>query len=311
VSGALLVDQSMLTGEAVPVDVHGGDNVYVAGLVGRGEAIAEVTATGSKTYFGRAAELMRLAHAQSTEQAAIFAVTRNLFIVNATVGILTVVYAYSVALPAADLIRLALTALLASIPVALPATFTLSAAISARVLSRGGVLLTRLSAVHEAAAIDVLCSDKTGTLTRNTLEIVEVAPMPGFDREEVLLLAALASSQSDEDPIDATIRRAVPITPQHAVALQLTHHVPFDPDTKMSEASVVDQKGKELRIIKGAFQAVAGAAEVPEVARSQVDDLAERGHRVIAIAIGPPLLLRLAGLIALSAPHARSRPSWS
>jgi H+-transporting ATPase len=301
-SGSLLVDQSMLTGEAVPVEVSDGDNVYAGGLVRRGEAIAEVTAIGSRTYFGRTAELVRSAHAQSTEQAAIFAVTRNLVIVNATVAVLTVVYAYTIALPAADLIRLALTALLASIPVALPATFTLSAAISAQVLAHGGVLLTRLSAVHEAAAIDVLCADKTGTLTRNALEIAEVAPMPGFDREEVLLLAALASSQADEDPIDATIRRAVAVTPQHRVGMRLRRLVPFDPDTKMSEAFVVEREGNELRIIKGAFQAIAGAAKAPDIARSRVDDLAERGHRVIAVAIGPPMLLRLAGLIALSDP---------
>jgi H+-transporting ATPase len=187
--------------------------------------------------------------------------------VNATVAVLTVVYAYAVALPATDLIRLALTGLLASIPVALPATFTLSAAISAQVLARGGVLLTRLSAVHEAAAMDILCADRTGTLTRNALDIAEVAPMPDYDREGVLSLAALASSQADEDPIDSAIRRAVPITPQHGVAMRLKRLVPFDPDTKMSEALVVDRQGNKVRIIKGAFQAVAGAAEFPAVAR--------------------------------------------
>ena len=151
---------------------------------------------------------MRVAHAASTEQAAIFAVTRNLAIVNGTVAVLIIAYAYAIALPSADLIRLALTALLATIPVALPATFTLSAAFGAQILARRGVLLTRLSAAHEAAAMDVLCADKTGTLTRNALEVVDVVAMPGFDRERVLALAALASSEADQDPIDAAIRAA-------------------------------------------------------------------------------------------------------
>lgn len=205
-SGSLLVDASMLTGESVPVDANPGDRVFAGWLVRRGQAIAEVMATGSKTHFGRAAELVRVAHPSSTEQAATLAATRNLILVNGTIGLLIVVYAHAAALPAADVIGLALTALLASIPVALPATFTLSAALGAQTLARRGVLLTRLSAAHEAAAMDVLCTDKTGTLTRNALEVVDVRAMPGIDRERVLSLAALASSEADQDPIDAAIR---------------------------------------------------------------------------------------------------------
>jgi H+-transporting ATPase len=136
VSGSMLVDQSMLTGESVLVDANPGGQVYAGSLVRRGQAIAEVTATGSKTYFGRTAELVRMAHSGSTEQAAIFGVTRNLAIINGTVAFLIVVYAYVIALPSSDLIRLALTALLATIPVALPATFTLSAAFGAQILAR-------------------------------------------------------------------------------------------------------------------------------------------------------------------------------
>jgi len=302
VSGSVMVDQSTLTGESVPVDANPGSQVYAGSLVRRGQAIAEVTATGSKTYFGRAAELVRIARSASTEQAAIFAATRNLALVNGTVAVLIVAYAYAVALPSADLIRLALTALLATIPVALPATFTLSAAFGAQVLARRGVLLTRLSAAHEAAAMDVLCADKTGTLTRNTLEVVEVIAMPGFDRERVLALAAMASSEADQDPIDAAIRGAASNETTRGAAERLARFVPFDPTTKMSEAFVVDRDENELRIIKGAFESIADAAEVPTGAKHLVEDLAERGHRIIAVATGPSGALRLAGLIALSDP---------
>jgi len=302
VSGSVMVDQSTVTGESVPVDASPGDQVFAGSLVRRGQAVAEVTATGAHTYFGRAAELVRVARAGSTEQAAIFGAVRSLAVVNGALALLIVSYAYLMAWPSADVIRLALTALLASIPVALPATFTLSAAIGAQTMARHGVLLTRLSAAHEAAAMDVLCSDKTGTLTRNALEVEEVSPMPGFDRARVLALAARASSEADQDPIDAAIRRAAAGTGGGDTADRLVGLVPFDPATKMSEALAIDRDGSELRIVKGALQAIAEIADISAEARRLADNLAAEGHRVIAVAAGPPKSPRLAGLIALSDP---------
>ena len=301
-SGSVMIDQSMLTGESVPVEAEPGSSIYAGSLVRRGQAIAEVTATGAKTYFGRTAELVRTAHAASTEQRAILGVTRNLAIINGVVAALIIASAYLLALPATEQIRLALTALLATIPLALPATFTLSAAFGAQLLSRHGVLLTRLTAVHEAAAMDVLCADKTGTLTRNTLEVVDIVAMPGFDRERVLALAALASSEADQDPIDAAIRAAAAKGPIAAAPERLLRFVPFDPATKTSEAIVADADGRELRIAKGAFEVIATMAQVPDDARRQVDDLAKQGNRVIAVAAGTAGALQLAGLIALSDP---------
>ena len=301
VSGSVMMDQSMLTGESVPVDANSGDAVYAGAMVRRGQAIAEVTATGSRTYFGRAAELVRMAHSASTEQAAIFSATRNLALVNATLAIGIIVYAYATALPRGDLIALALTALLATIPAALPATFTLSAAFGAQTLARRGVLLTRLSAVHEAAAMDVLCADKTGTLTRNELKVVEVVALAGFDRARVLALAALASSEADQDPIDAAVWAAAKAAPHNATE-RLVRFVPFDPAMKSSEAFVVDEDAIERRVIKGAFEVISKAVELPGEARALVESLAEQGHRVIAVAYGPSNALRLIGLIAVSDP---------
>ena len=175
--GSVLLDQSMLTGESVAVEISAEKTAYAGALVRRGAATAEITATGNRTYFGKTAELVRIAHAESGEQKAVLGVVRNLAVFNGAIVVVLVTYAHSIAMPVDHIIPLVLTALLASVPVALPATFTLAAALSAQALTKKGVLLTRLSAIHEAATVDVLCADKTGTLTRNELQVTAVKPM--------------------------------------------------------------------------------------------------------------------------------------
>ena len=181
-SGEVLLDQSMLTGESVPIEAGAGLQTFAGALVRRGEAEAEVTATGARTKFGRTAELVRTAHVVSTQQKAVLRVVRNLAAFNGGVIVLLVAYAWYLKMPVAEIIPLVLTAILASIPVALPATFTLASALGARALAKLGVLPTRLSAVDEAASMVVLCADKTGTLTQNALTVTTVRPIARIRR---------------------------------------------------------------------------------------------------------------------------------
>jgi len=298
--GQVLLDQSMLTGESVPIEAGPGVQTYAGALVRRGEAVARVTATGTRTRFGRTAELVRTAHVTSSQQKAVFRLIRNLAACNGLIILLMLAYAHWLHLPFADAVALGLTAVLASIPVALPATFTLAAAVGARSLARLGILLTRLSAVDEAASMDVLCSDKTGTLTRNELTVTHVQAMEGFDPAHVLALAAAASSDGGQDPVDQAIRGAAARQPVDD-APRCSAFTPFDPATKLSSAMVVDANGTPAQVIKGAVTALIGLAPSPE-AQAAAQTLEGQGFRVLAVATGAPAAMRMAGIIALSDP---------
>jgi H+-transporting ATPase len=300
-SGSVELDQSMLTGESLPIEAGPGADTYAGALVRRGEATAMVTATGAHTKFGRTAELVRTAYAVSTQQKAVLKIVRNLAIFNSFVILAMGTYAYTHAMPWSEIVPLLLTSVLAIIPVALPATFTLAAAVGARALAKLGVLPTRLSAVDEAASIDVLCSDKTGTLTRNELSVTSVHAMPGFDEAHVLGMAALASSEGGQDPVDQAIRAAashklVPDLPK------LATFVPFDPVKKTSEATATDQKGVLERIIKGAFSAVVALTAPSPAAAAIAEELEKQGFRVLAVAAGAATSAKIIGMIALSDP---------
>ncbi len=299
--GEVLLDQSMLTGESVPIEAGAGVQTYAGALVRRGEAVAEVTATGARTKFGRTAKLVRTAHVESSQQKAVLRVVSNLAAFNGVVIAMLVAYAYFLELTLAEIIPLVLTAVLASIPVALPATFTLAAALGARALAKQGVLPTRLSAVDEAASMNVLCADKTGTLTRNLLTVTTVRPMDGFDEAHVLALAALASADGGQDPVDGAIRTAASGKPV-SDAPKLIDFSPFDPAKKMSESIATDSSGGTQRIVKGAFAVVIDLVQASPIATAAARELEGQGFRVLAVAAGPPAAMKLAGLIALSDP---------
>jgi len=299
--GSILVDQSMLTGESLPVEAGAGTETYAGALIRRGEAVGEVISTGIRTKFGRTAELVRSAKVESSEQKAILRVVRNLALFNGAVTVLLTIYALWLPMPRGDIIPLILVAVLSSIPVALPSMFTLAAAVGARALARQGVLPTSLSAVDEAGGIDILCSDKTGTLTRNELAVVSVHSMPGFENGHVLALAALTSSDGGQDPVDAAIRAAAARQPA-ADKPELVNFIPFDPMVKRAEATVREANGSIARVVKGAFAVVQSLSQPSPACLAIVNELQAKGYRVLAVASGPPTKLQMAGLIALSDP---------
>lgn len=300
VEGNVSLDQSMLTGESLPLEGSAGTDTFAGALVRRGEATATVTATGERTKFGRSAELIRKAHPKSSQEQAVLRVVRNLAFFNGSV--ILAICGYSVArhTPWAETIPLLLTSILAAIPVALPATFTLASAIGARRLAKLGVLPTRLSAVDEAATVDVLCCDKTGTLTRNELAVASVKPMPNVEEAYLLGMAALASSDGGQDAVDAAIRSASAAKPTSLPKLK--DFVPFDPAQKTSAATASDAQGAEVRIVKGAVASIRSLVSKNKENSISADDLAKQGFRVLAVAAGPPNAMRLLGFIGLSDP---------
>jgi H+-transporting ATPase len=299
--GSVQIDQSMLTGESLPVEAGAGFNTYAGALVRRGEATAVVTATGARMKFGRTAELVRDAHVVSSQQKAVLKIVRNLACFNAVVIAFIGTYAYFHSMPWSEIVPLLLTSVLAAIPVALPATFTLAAAVGARSLAKLGVLPTRLSAVDEAGTMDVFCSDKTGTLTANQLSVTSVKPMDGFDEANVLGLAALSSSDGGQDSVDAAIRLAAFRKAMTDVP-KLTNFVPFDPSKKIAEATVTLLKGGQQQIIKGAFSAVSRLTSPAPGAAAISRGLEKQGFRVLAVAAGAKGSIQIVGFIALSDP---------
>ena len=250
---------------------------YAGALVRRGEAVAEVTATGARTKFGRTAELVRTAHVVSSQQKAVLRVVRNLAVFNGVVIVMLVAYAYFLGMPLAEIIPLVLTAVL-GIDTGRAAGH-LHPCLGARRagLAKLGVLPTRLSAVDEAATMDVLCADKTGTLTRNELTVTTVRPMPGFDEAHVLALAALASSDGGQDPVDGAIRaaaarKAIADAPQSG---QVRAVRSGDEDVRG------DGRGTERRdtqrVVKGAFAAVVGLAQPSPTAAAAANELEGQG----------------------------------
>ena len=300
VEGQVQVDQSSLTGESLPVEAGPGADVWSGSVVTRGEASGQVTATGARTRFGKTAELVRSAKTVSHLEAVIFGIVKYLVVLDIVLVAALLIYAAATGMALAEVIPFALILLVASVPVALPATFTLATALGSLELARRGVLVTRLAAIEEAAAMDVLASDKTGTITENRLTLAALEPANGMTENDLLRTTALACDDATQDPIDLAILAA-------ARERRLLEHpprrirfTPFDPQTRRSE-TLFEENGLTRRAVKGAAREVAALAGAPDVA-AEVEALAAGGYRVLGVAIGDETALQFAGLVALQDP---------
>jgi H+-transporting ATPase len=287
--GALGVDQSALTGESVIVEKSAGEIAYSGSAAKRGEATGTVDATGAKTYFGRTISLLELAKPKLHMEAVTVKVARRLAMIVLASLLIVFVYAILTGFELAVLLPLAGVLLVASVPVAMPTMFTINMVLGASVLAKQGVLVTRLSASEDAATMDVLCADKTGTITMNRLFVEEKVPLNGFSESDVLLYGALASKEANQDPIDIAFLTAVAEARMPLDDYSQREFVPFDPKTRMTEATI-DKAGEISFVGKGSFDTICTACNVSEEnAKTMLkltEALSEKGLRVIAVAKG-------------------------
>jgi len=300
--GSISVDQSMLTGESLPVDLSAGNIAFSGSIVKRGKAKCIVVNTGADTYFGKTAELVRIARPRSHQQEVMLQITRYSMYLGIVVMIAVSILAYAMHLKneLISILTFDVAILMGCVPVALPAVMTIMQAAGARYLASKGVLVTKLDAVEDAASVDVLCVDKTGTITMNSLEVTSLIPLNSSE-EELLELALYASSEETGDPIDlAIVRRARGIKTKG----KRISFTPFDPSTKRAEG-VVEIEGKRIRVVKGAPQVILGMCDPDgkEFIEEKLNELASKGYRTLLIAEGEEgYPLEVAGIIALSDP---------
>ena len=313
--GAVSLDQSALTGESKDTHKAAGEVLSSGSIVRRGEGNGVVMLTGARTFFGRTTQLVQAAQPKLHIEAVVAKLVRWLF---AIVGMLlggVVALSLVRGVPLLDMAPLMLVLLMSAVPVALPVMFTVSMAVGSKELARRGVLVTRLSAAEDAATMDVLCVDKTGTITMNQLAITGVIPLEQFTEAEVLRAGAFASQEANQDPIDlaflaeAKTRNVFEGQPK----TMPISFAPFDAKSRRTEAVVV-QDGQRLRMMKGAVQTLAETCALEPAAiaalEARVSDAAAKGYRTLAVArgavTGAPTLIGLVTLFDPPRPDAKA-----
>ncbi len=312
-SGCLEVDQSALTGESLTVAKKPGDILYSGSVIKHGESNGIVTSTGVKTYFGRTAQLVQLAKPKLHVEAVISSVVKRLLVMVSALISLAIIVSLVRNIGILDILPLILVVLLSAIPVALPAMFTVTMALGSMELAKKGVIVTRLSAAEDAATMDVLCVDKTGTITTNKLTIAKVIPQNGFSEKDVVLYGALASHEANQDPIDIAFISLANDQNLKTDAFTQKNFVPFDAAARKTEATV--QKGAlEFRVMKGAVKATAAACGFSKgetvSLELQMQEYAAKGFRTLAVAKAEtksqPQLVGLVALYDLPRPDSKT-----
>jgi H+-transporting ATPase len=307
-AGHLSVDQSALSGESLPVGVHQSDIIYSGSIVKRGEAKCVVVNTGPNTYFGKAAELVKIARPKSHQQQIMLAIVRYMMLLGISTLVLVAAYAAATGMGILSILTFAVIFLMGAVPVALPAVLAIVQAVGATQLARKGVLVTRLDSIEDAASIDVLCLDKTGTITENKLSVADVAPFAGYSEEEVIAMASLASQGQGKDAIDTAILDYARASSINLAQYQQILFTPFEPSTRRTEA-ILAAGDKRFRVVKGAPQTVIALCRglnptsISE-ANQMIEELSLRGYRTLGVAKSgdDTESLQFVGLLSLADP---------
>lgn len=285
--GPLEVDQSALTGESLPATREAGGTLYSSSILRQGEADAQVTATGTKTFFGKTAQLVQEAHTTSHFQKAVLKIGNYLILLAVVLVVLILVVAFFRGDPMMTTLQFALVLTVAAIPVAMPTVLSVTMAVGSRLLSLQQAIVTRLTAIEELAGMDILCSDKTGTLTQNKLTLGDPFSVEGVTADQVVLNGALASHAENSDTIDLAVLGGLK-DKRALTGYQTLHFQPFDPVQKRTEATIKGTDGKQFKVSKGAPQVVlelsANAAQVKPAVEKAVDEFAARGFRSLGVA---------------------------
>ena len=303
VLGNVQVDQSALTGESQALEKKTGDLLYSGSILKQGEITAIVATTGAKTYFGRTVQLVQLAKPKLHIESVVSNVIKWLLVMVSSLILVAIAFSLIRGLSILEILPVILVVFLSAMPVALPAMFTVTMALGSMELAKKGVMVTRLSAAEDAATMDVLCADKTGTITTNKLSLAKIVPSKGFAERDVIIYGFLASQEANQDPIDMAFINSVKQQGISVNSFRQKSFVPFDAKTRKTMA-VIQTNGSEFTVIKGAVNTVATACgldkETISKLEGQMQDYASKGYRTLAVAKGEnEHKLQLVGLAAL------------